>query len=171
MTVRCNLTEADYRAYRRHVFFRLRKMHWLYGGLLVLLLLITWLGGKPDENVTEKAFVLGGVLMMFGLICGITMVAFWAIRRFTGTRFRGPTGEHVFEISDSGLREANSLGATETRLAGIRRIDETSHHFFVFTTSGTGHIIPKQNAEILDALRALKEQLKNPQANWVAGSN
>ncbi len=140
-------------------------MHWLYGTLLGLLLFITWLGGKPDETASKKLYVLMGVAMMFGLICGITWVVFWAIRRFTGTRFRGPTGEHVFEISDAGLTEANALGTTETRLIGIRRIDETMRHFFVFTTSGTGHIIPKQHAEIVDAMRTLKEQVKNRQAN------
>lgn len=164
MTVRCNLTDADYRAFRRHVIFRLRKMHWFYGGLLALLLLVTWLGGKPGETAADKAFVLGGVMIMFGLISGLTWVAFWAVRRFTGTRFRGATGEHVFEITETGLKEANAVGTTETRLIGIRRIDETAHHFFVFTTSGTGHIIPKQHAEILIAVRTLKDLLKNRKA-------
>ena len=31
MTINCNLTESDYRAFRRYVMFRLRKMHWLLG--------------------------------------------------------------------------------------------------------------------------------------------
>ena len=53
MTAHCNLNDADYRAFRRHVMFRYRKVHWLYGGMLALILLLTWLGGRPEETDHE----------------------------------------------------------------------------------------------------------------------
>jgi hypothetical protein len=72
----------------------------------------------------------------------------------------------VFEISDVGLTEANASGKIETRLVGIRRIDETRQHFFVITTAGMGHIIPKRDFESWDALRALKSTIpKGKRAN------
>jgi hypothetical protein len=168
MTARCNLIDADYRAFRRHVLFRVRKIHWLYGILLVLLLAVTWFGGKPNESATEKVYVLTGEAMVFGLICGVSCLAIWTIRRFGGMRFRGTLGEHVFEVSDAGLTEANAVGRTETRLIGIKRIDETARHFFVFTTSGVAHIMPKRHPEVLDVVRALNLGIKNNQANHTA---
>ena len=165
MTVRCDLTDADYRAFRRHVLFRVRKIHWLYAILLALLLAVSWFGAKPGETATEEVYVLAGNAIVFGLICGVCWLAFWAIRRFTGMGFRGTLGEHVFEITDSGLTNANAVGRTETRFLGIKRVDETARHFFVFTTSGTAHIMPKRYPEVSDAVLALSVGMKRTQAN------
>lgn len=50
MTVNCNLTESDYRAFRRHAMFRLRKMHWLFG--VVLICLVSNLHARHEIRVT-----------------------------------------------------------------------------------------------------------------------
>jgi len=159
MTVRCNLDASDYRAFHRHVLFRYRKIHWLYGGMLALILLITWLGGPPEETVTDKIHALIGGVVLFGGAGLVFYIILRLISRFTGGRFRGTTGEHVFEISDDVLVETNRNGRIETRLGGIRRIDETARHFFVLTTTGMGHVIPKRGLESPDALRALKSRV------------
>jgi hypothetical protein len=159
MTAHCKLDDSDYRAFRRHVLFRYRKIHWLYGGMLALILLLTWYGGRPEESVTDKIYLLIGGVVIFG---GAGLVFYLVLRlvsRFTGARFRGTTGEHVFEISDDGLTESNANGKIETRLGGIRRIDETSQHFFVITTTGMGHVIPKRDLESPDALRTLQSRV------------
>jgi len=44
MTAHCKLDDSDYRAFRRHVLFRYRKIHWIYGGMLAIILLLTWYG-------------------------------------------------------------------------------------------------------------------------------
>ncbi len=30
--------------------FRYRKLHWFYGAMLALVLVLTWFGGKPEET-------------------------------------------------------------------------------------------------------------------------
>src|SRR5438046_596439 len=105
MTAHCKLDDSDYRAFRRHVMFRYRKIHWLYGGMLALILLLTGFGGRPEETATDKVYALIGGVVIFG---GAGLVFYLVLRLicgFTGSRFRGTTGEHVFEISDDGLTE------------------------------------------------------------------
>ena len=111
--------------------FRYRKIHWLYGGMLALLLLLTWLGGKPEETTTERVFALVGVVVVFGGFALIFLLVLRVISRFTGARFRGTLGQRAFEISEDGVTESNTNGRIETRVSGIRRIDETPHHFFI----------------------------------------
>jgi hypothetical protein len=160
MIARCNLTDGDYRAFRRHILFRCYKVHWLYGGLLVLLLALTWFGSNPEETVTDKVYLTIGMIFILGVLGLVLFFILQTIRRFTGTRFRGPVGEHVFEVSDDGLTESNANGRVETRLSAIRRVDETPKHFFVITDAGIGHIIPKRDLESTDVLRALQSRIR-----------
>lgn len=159
MIERCKLQESDYRAFRRHVLFRYRKIHWLYGGMLALILVLTWFGARPEETVADKIYLLIGGVVIFGGGGLVFYLILRGISRFTRTRFRGTTGEHVFEISEDGLTESNANGKIETRLSGIKRIDETPRHFFVITTAGMGHVIPKRDLESSDALRALQSRV------------
>ncbi|HWQ92664.1 MAG TPA: YcxB family protein [Clostridia bacterium] len=159
MTAPCKLEDADYRAFRRHVLFRYRKIHWLYGGMLVLILSLAWFGGRPEETVADKIYLLIGSAVIFAGAGLVFYFVLLLISRFTGARFRGTVGEHVFEISDEGLTESNANGKIETRLGGIRRIDETTQHFFVLTTTGMGHVIPKRDLTSFDALRALQSRV------------
>lgn len=122
ITITCNLTDADYRAFRRHVLFRYRKIHWLYGALLVLILSHTWFGGNPEETVRDKIHFLIGLAFMFGGLAITFLFVFWFIGRF------------------------------------IRRVDETRQHFFVISSTGIGHIIPKRELQSTDALRALQSR-------------
>src|ERR1043166_3674765 len=115
MTITCNLTAADYRAFHRHVLFRYRKIHWLYSALLAVLLLLTWFGGKPEETITEKIYLLIGTGFIFGALVVAFLLLLWFIARFTGGRFRGTTGQHIFEISDDGIIESSDDGKVETR--------------------------------------------------------
>ncbi len=66
MTATCNLTERDCRAFRRHVLFRYRKVHWWYGAMLALVLALSWLGGKPEETLADKILLLIGGAIIFG---------------------------------------------------------------------------------------------------------
>jgi len=153
----CDLKDSDYRAFRRHVLFRYRKVHWLYGGLLAIILLLTWRGGSPEETTANKIFTLIGGVIIFGGFYLVYFLILKLISRFTRTGFAGVLGPHIFEISDDGLTESNANGKVETRLAGIKRIDETSNHIFVVSASGIGHVIPKRDLEGSDALRLLRE--------------
>ena len=159
MTITCNLTNADYRAFHRHVMFRYRKIHWLYAALLVLILSLIWFGGKPEETVKDKIYLLIGSAFIFGGLAVAFLFVLRLVGRFTGTQFRGPTGQHVFEISDDGLTESSVNGKVETRLAAIRRVDETAQHFFIISSAGIGHVIPKRELQSSDALRILQSRV------------
>lgn len=159
VTFNSTLNDSDHRAFRRHVLFRYRKIHWLYGGILAILLLQTWFGGKPEETLTVKIFYLIGVLITFGGFVLLFYLVLWVIGRLTGTRFRGTLGQHVFEISSDSITESNHNGKIETRLSAVRRIDETPLHFFVITTTGMCIIIPKRDVPNCDMLRSLRMRI------------
>lgn len=164
MTIRCNLEDADNRAFFRHVLFRYRKIHWIYGMMLAVILLLVWFGGRPEETIGDKICLLIGCTCIFGVVGLLFYLTHRLMTRFTGGRFRGTTGEHVFEISEDGIVESNTNGRIETRINAIRRIDETAQHFFVITTTGMGHIIPKRAIENPDALRALQRLVTKGEA-------
>jgi hypothetical protein len=152
MTLACNLTESDYRAFRRHIMFRYRKLHWLYGGMLGLVIVALWFGGGPEKTLADKiGALIAGAVAFCGAVLFLSVV-----RRFTRTGFRGTLGAHTFEISDQGITESNVNGKVETLLPAIRRIDETARHFFVVTTSGVGHVLPKRDLPSFDAIRSLR---------------
>jgi hypothetical protein len=109
--------------------------------------------------VRDKVYGLIGGVIIFGGVGLLFFLVLRLISRFISASFRGTIGEHVFEISDDGLTESNANGKIETRLGGIRRIDETAQHFFVITTTGVGHVIPKRDLESPDALRALQARV------------
>lgn len=160
MTITCELTKEDYRAFQRHVMFRIRKLHWFYIAMVTGLLLLTWFGGKPEETVTEKIYLLVGTLVLFGVFGGLVMLIFWLISRLGGARFQGPLGEHIFTLTPEGITESSSFGTVETKVAAIRRVDETAKHFFVISAAGLGHIIPKRGLTATEALRELRAQVK-----------
>jgi hypothetical protein len=153
MIVRCNLSASDYRAFQRHVLFRYRKIHWVFGALLTFLMLVTWFGG---ESTSDKINGLVGVIVVFGAISALLFL----VLRFVGSRFRGTVGEHVFDISEAGITESNASGKVETHLSGIRNVDETKTHFFVITGAGLGHVLPKRDLEQTEPLRLLQAAVR-----------
>lgn len=155
MTINCNLTESDYRAMRRYVIFRYRKLHWFFAVVLISLLAFVWFSNKPEATTGEKIAGLVGVAVVWVILMLIFSVAWKVIARFTGARFRGSIGPHVFEVSDDVLIESNSEGRIETRVAGIRHIAETSAHFFILTTTGRAHVVPKRDVQSFEPLRSL----------------
>lgn len=159
MIIRCNLNESDYRAYQWHVMFRYRKVHWLYGILLGLLLWLTWTGGSPEATAIDKLYTLIGVVLYFGGASLAFYVIVRLILRLRGASFQGTTGEHLFDISDDGLIETSQNSKIETRRVGIKRLDETEKHFFVITSNGMGHVIPKRGLNNLEAVRSLQAKV------------
>jgi len=156
MTVRCILVASDYRAFQRHVLFRYRKIHWLFGTMLALILLLNWVGAPPGATNMEKIQSLVGATVVFS---GLTTVLL-LIRRLFGSGFRGTLGEHTFDISESGITESNATGTVETRLEGIRSVDETTNHFFVITKTGLGHVLPKRDLRDTQTLQSLRDAVR-----------
>lgn len=160
MTIKTNLTESDYRAFQRHVRFRYRKFHWIIAVPLLFIVLTSWFGGKPDQSVTQRISVLIGSLLMVSIVWAVLMGVFWLIKKLPLTRFSPQLGAHTFEVSAEGVVEENEVTRVETKVTGIKRVDECPAHYFVITQSGLGHIIPKRdvvNPEILNSLKAAVE--------------
>src|SRR5690242_6421789 len=136
MTISCNLTESDYRAMRRYLLFRYRKVHWYYAVVLITLLAFVWFSNKPETPTAEKIAGLVGVIVVWLLFMTVFVIGWKILSRFTGGRFRGSTGPHVFEIEQNRFVESNTAGRTEIALAGLRHVAETDLYFFVFSRTG-----------------------------------
>ena len=159
MTINCNLTESDYRAFRRYVMFRYRKVHWYYGVILISLLALVWFSNEPGTQVPKKIAGLVGVLVVWLIFIALFAVGSKLLTRFTGGRFRGSLGPHVFEIGEDRFVESNSEGRKETTLAGLKRVAETDSHFFVLSKAGAGYVIPKRDLQSYDALYELQRRV------------
>lgn len=159
MTVNCNLNESDYRAMRRYFMFRYRKMHWVVGIVLISVLVFVWFSNKPGATTVEKIASVVGVAIVWVILLFVFSLAWKIVSRFTGGRFRGSVGPHVFEIDENRVTESNAEGRKEITLAGIRHAGETSSHFFIFTRAGSAFVIPKRDLQSHDALRDLQKRV------------
>jgi hypothetical protein len=159
MTFNCNLTDADSRAFRRYVLFKYRKMHWFVAVTLALCLAYDWFSYAPETPISEKLAGLIGLTVLWFIIVLVLSIAWKIISRFTGGRFRGSTGPHVFEIGEDTFVESNSEGRSEVKIAGLRRIAETDSYFFVIGNTGRGFIIPKRDLQSYDVLRGLQKRI------------
>jgi hypothetical protein len=159
MTINCSLTESDYRAFRRYVWFRYRKIHWFFAVVMVSLLTLTWFSNKPDASLAEKIAGLVGLIVVWILAMLIFFVIWKLLIHFTGGRFRSSVGPHVFEIGEDTFTESNAQGRHEVRVAGLRRVAETDAHFFVITNSGTYYVVPKRELRDFEPLRALQKRV------------
>ncbi|HXR05998.1 MAG TPA: YcxB family protein [Candidatus Acidoferrum sp.] len=160
MTLRCNLTEADYRAFKRHIERRYEKAPWIYAGIALLFSALLWIGDKSGESVRDKIERVIGVL---GLTAVVLLIAspivwmfMWLFRRLTRRRWHGWIGERVYDISAEGVRVSSKNGRIETPVSAIWRLDETRRHFFIITRGGWGHIIPKRDLSDPQPLRELQ---------------
>jgi hypothetical protein len=159
MSITCNLTESDYRAFRRYVIFRLRKLHWFFAVVMVTLLAFVWFSNKPGTPLSQKIVGELAVVIIWGILMLIFLGASKLITRFTGGRFLGSTGPHTFEIGEETFAEINAQGRQEVRIAGLRRVAETEKHFFIITNAGTGYVIPKRDLQSFDPLFDLQKKV------------
>lgn len=163
MTLTTHLTKADYRAFQRHVLVKYRKIHWLYGFVLSVFLVLSWFGrDRSDSMPVQIAMLVAGAVFLIVGVAGFTFIVHLLGRIFRRP-FNGTLGLHEIEIRADGVTETNEAGRIETRLGGIRGVDETANHFFVITTSGLGHVIPKRDLQDFGPLKQLAEQVANKQ--------
>lgn len=159
MSFVCILKTSDYKAFRRHMMFKRQKIHWIYGGMFLIFLGIIWFGGRPDETKTDKIYLLIGSAIFFGVALFAITALMKLFNRVVGSGFTGTTGEHEFEVFDNRITEKSIGSKIETRLEGIKFIDETQNHLFLITHTGLGHVIPKRDLKNDDQLCALRSLL------------
>jgi hypothetical protein len=155
MTVTTTLTKADYRAFQWHVLIKYRKIHWLYGGMLVVFLTLSWFGRDPNDSILlQIAMLVAGAAFFVVGVAAFTFLIY-LLGRINKRQFNGTLGQHEISILEDGVIETNATGRIETRLGGIRGVDEGSNHFFVITNSGLGHVLPKRDLQDFGSLKKL----------------
>ena len=163
MVFRCDLTEADYRTFHRHIQWRYQKSAWIYAATALLFLVLLWFGGESGENVRDKSQRVVGVLALTAaflmMVSPIVWIFVWLFRRVRRRRLRGWVGERVYDISAEGLRASSRNGKIETPVSAIWRFDETRRHFFIITRGGWGHIIPKRDLSDSQPIRELQSRV------------
>lgn len=58
---------------------------------------------------------------------------------------KGVLGQHEIEIDASGLWERSEVSETRHAWRGIERIEESDDYAFIYVTSMSAHVIPKQS--------------------------
>ena len=155
MTINCNLNESDYRAMRRYVLFRYRKLHWVFIFILAAALALSWFSEKPDAAMTDKIRGLVAMVVLWSIFMGASLL----FMRFSGGRFRGSVGPHIFDVSDDSFIESHADGRKESKIAGIRHVGETRTHFFVLTKTGGVYVVPKRDFQDCAALHSLQAKV------------
>jgi hypothetical protein len=161
MIIRCDIVDADLRAFQWHVALRHPTNRIVLGVILAIVLVLTWVGNEADATVREKLLSLVSVCLGVAVF-SLVVAAVLHIAKRLGLKLRlGTLGEHSFEITDHALIETNPFGKVETRSAGVLSIFETAGHFFILTKANTGHIVPKRCLDSVDATRAQLDRLKS----------
>ena len=169
MTFRCNLTEADYRAFDHHNMWRYQKTVWGFVSFAILFSVVFWFDGKSrDLSIKEKIesiFVLFvSVAAFYSIVFLVTWPFVWLFRRLTRYRWRDRIGERVYDISADEVKVSSKNGKMETPISALLRVDETRRHFLIIIKDGWWHIIPKRDLSDL-TLQALRELQSRVRAN------
>jgi hypothetical protein len=159
MTINCNLTESDYRAMRRYLFFRYRKFHWFFILAWIWVAVVNWRSYRPDATMIQKVFGLVAVTVIWIATIFISWVVWKILIYMTGSRFRASIGPHVYDISEDGLVESNTDGRKEIKVSGLKHVAETGAYFFIFAKTGMGYVIPKKDLTSFDELHALQSKV------------
>jgi YcxB-like protein len=154
-----DLTEADYRAFRRHVSFRRGKMHWIYILSLVISFLIVWNRDVPGNRLDVK--IITACISMIIIICCGLLFGWLAVtlRKFASGKPQPILGHHTLEIAGDTIVESNSAAKTEMKLSFLKSIDETRRHFFLMTRNNLGFVVPKRGLTDFQPLRELAEKV------------
>ena len=161
MTIHTDLTESDYKAYRRYALFKYRKMHLAYIPILLFFIFISWFGAEPGQTLADGIWQFIASLVTMAVVMFVFILVFRLVQRLTRTRFPGTMGPHTFEIGADAITETNRDGRTERPIAGMRRVAEEKNHFFIITAQGLGYIIPKRDLDPqgTDALREVRSKV------------
>jgi hypothetical protein len=69
-------------------------------------------------------------------------------------------GSRTYVVSAEGLRERSRQFDTLTRWCGVREVDETPDHIFVFIDNCQAHIVPKRAFASADECRRFSSELR-----------
>jgi hypothetical protein len=127
----------------------IRLTRWT-SAVLVIALTFAALTFVTDDSMALSAKVFGalvGGVFMFVVVPHLTR---WNLRVqmrkiLREGRNKSVVGEHELEILDEGLLERTEYNETKSSWAGIERVVSTPQYTFIYITSVSAHVIPRES--------------------------
>src|SRR5688572_16246593 len=161
MQVEGEVTLRDVKAFARALFARrVRKRGKWYPlmGSPWLMLLVCMLIASACTALRLLLPDGGDATSFLGMLMNVVLVVFWITIALAGVTFfmlfvlvprmvskqPGVLGHRVISIEADGFRERTATIDQQVKWEGIREIDATDEHFFVFIGPDTAHVIPRR---------------------------
>jgi len=155
MQVTTDLRSDDHQAFTRHVWYSGARGGWGWFVLIFFAALLVTVVIQSQAHIRMHTPTM--LTTMFVLLGYLSL----AQRRIRPSDDGASLGIRTYKLVDEGLLERSRHHEHLTRWSGIRGIDETKNHVFVFIDNCQAHIIPKRSfAEdaqckaFVDALRS-----------------
>jgi len=154
MQVTTELRNDDHHAFTRHVWYSGAR-----GGRawFVLIFLAALLLTIVIENETRMQLHTPTMLVTMFILLGYLSLA---QRRIRPSSDGASLGIRTFKLVSDGLVERSRHHENLTRWSGIRGIDETKNHIFVFIDNCQAYIIPKRGFAEEAQCNAFVEELR-----------
>jgi hypothetical protein len=139
---------------------RVSRMFW---GLIALFVLA---GAASDAlrgslSLLPWAIIFSVIFLIIFRLLRRTLPARWAKRAYGDGSSTGAFGQHELELREDKLIERTDVGEAWNTLSSIHGIASTQNHTFIFLTSVSGHIVPRDaitEGDYDTFIRALKER-------------
>ena len=144
VSVRYRLTKGD--LFRWQVYQIIRNLVLLGCFILCSTFLVVSDLSQPDmagRSLWFKCFfvvffapLFGGIVFLLSLVPLGLMVAFRS--------HRGLVGEHLLEVTETGLIERTDVNESLHRWTGFHKLISTRRYFYIFVTDAIVHVVPKR---------------------------
>ncbi|MCS6286950.1 MAG: YcxB family protein [Nitrospira sp.] len=151
-----NVTLDDYRAFLSFVQTRAKNATsqgnnpilarsltffvWMGIGI-AFLLLVNNLGGR-----IHLPSAIGAAVLVFIIV--VSMI-YWHMKKLQDQMLPQPDGavlgSHLYQVREDALHVRSSFGTTQLAWRGIKSLEETPTHFFLFIDRSVGFILPKRS--------------------------
>lgn len=154
--IHTDVTIDDYRAFLLFVQTRARSA--ISRGrnptLSRLLTFFVWMGISLVLSFLVNAFggrvhlpsAIGAAVIVFTIVVSLI---YWHMKKLQDQMLPQPggavLGSHLYQVRDDALHIQSSFGATQLAWRGIKSLEETSTHFFLFIDRSVGFILPKRS--------------------------
>jgi len=138
MQVTTDLRSDDHQAFTRHVWYSGARGGWAWFVLIFVATLLITVVIQSEAHIRMHTPTM--LVTMFVLLGYLSL----AQRRIRPSDDGASLGIRTFKLVDEGLLERSRHHEHLTRWSGIRGVDETKNHIFVFIDNCQAHIIPKR---------------------------
>jgi hypothetical protein len=154
MQISTDIRAQDHQAFTRYVWYSGARGSWLWFLLIFLGVVALSIALEAQANIhLDTPTMLVTMIILTGYLA-------LAQRRIRPDEEGASLGTRTFEITREGLWERSRKYEMLSRWAGVRLIDETRDHFFVFIDNCQAHIIPKRAFSDSEHCRRFGEELR-----------